>query len=133
MSPDDEPNMAYMGVGIAVIVGFFFGGFLLMLWQLESSDPSVFTILFFMMGFPLIGCGIGLPLILKSSGATTMASTGMFRVTRQEEAPSYVFEVPNSCPNCKASLNSEIIEWVGPLTIQCPYCSTTQKAEKKRI
>ena len=122
-----------MGAGIVIIVGFFFGGFFLMIWQLESSDPSVATILFFMMGFPLIGCGIGLPLIMKASGASSVASGGMFRFQEKAEAPAYVYEVPERCSNCKASLNSEIIEWVGPLTIQCPYCRTTQKAEKKRI
>ena len=104
-----------------------------MLWQLESSDPSVVTILFFMMGFPLIGCGIGLPLIMKSSGASSLRSGGMFGIQDREEATTFVYEVPDRCPNCKASLNSEIVEWVGPLTIQCPYCRATQKAEKKRV
>jgi hypothetical protein len=58
--------------------------------------------------------------------------TGMlFTISEREESQSYVYEVPSKYANYKACLNSEIIDWVGPLTIKCPYCGSTQKAEKK--
>ena len=104
-----------------------------MILNMESGDSSILLILFLMMGMPMIGCGIGLPLILKYGPMGSMKRSGFSVVSKHEEHSSYVYEVPSKCSNCKANLNAEIIDWVGPLSIQCPYCEATQKTEKNKV
>jgi predicted Zn-ribbon and HTH transcriptional regulator len=42
-----------------------------------------------------------------------------------------VYQVPPRCPSCGASLNTEQVEWVGPLQTQCPYCLATIEATER--
>lgn len=57
---------------------------------------------------------------------------------REGRSPSYqrpskriVYQIPSSCPSCGASLNSEQVDWVGPLQAQCPYCLATIEASER--
>ena len=52
------------------------------------------------------------------------------------EAPkekTFIHAPPQKCNQCKASLSSEEIEWVGPLSIKCPYCGATHATEKREV
>ncbi len=55
---------------------------------------------------------------------------------RNLDAPkekSFVHEPPRFCTDCGASLSSEEIEWVGPLSVKCPYCGATHATEKREV
>lgn len=41
--------------------------------------------------------------------------------------------IPVECPNCKAPLSSETIDWVGPLEAKCNYCGSTVRAKFEKI
>lgn len=103
--------------------------------MIDNIDTlSVGGILFFILVVPIIGCFIGLAVIMKSTKWNIM-SGGPFRTlqpARSSEA-TYIEELPTICPNCKASIATDSIEWVGPLTAKCPYCGSAIRTEKRQI
>jgi predicted RNA-binding Zn-ribbon protein involved in translation (DUF1610 family) len=44
--------------------------------------------------------------------------------------PEPIYETPPFCSQCGASLDSELVEWVGPLRFKCPTCGKIGKAER---
>jgi predicted RNA-binding Zn-ribbon protein involved in translation (DUF1610 family) len=46
--------------------------------------------------------------------------------------PEPTYETPPFCSQCGASLDSELVEWVGPQRFRCPSCGRIGKAEKIR-
>jgi hypothetical protein len=123
--------------GIAIIMISFFGGFFMMINSLMADDISIFMILFYALGIPLIGILIGMPLMMKGMGGSRrLTPFGLFGVGMTTEEPSeasYVHEPPNFCSDCGANLSMENVEWAGPLTVKCPYCGNTMKTEKRKI
>ena len=125
----------FMIVGLIVMVGGFFGGFMQMF---NAGDLEVGTILFYVLVVPmisfLVGAGIivyGMKDSMPGPGMGMFASASTRRTETKER--SYVHEPPSFCKDCGASLSAEIIEWVGPLTVKCPYCGATHPTEKREV
>ncbi|MFW9960517.1 MAG: hypothetical protein ACFFDV_05835 [Candidatus Thorarchaeota archaeon] len=128
-------RIATMTIGMIVIVGGFFGGFMQFFWV----DPrDVGTILFYVLVIPMISALIGMGIILygirDSLGKVGRVGLSGYRQTpTASREKSYIYEPPRFCKDCGAALTSEGIEWVGPLSIKCPYCGATQATEKREI
>jgi hypothetical protein len=45
--------------------------------------------------------------------------------------PSVSYQIQPFCGHCGARIDSELVEWVGPLKYKCPACGYTHKAETK--
>jgi hypothetical protein len=131
-SDSNGTNVMGIMAGVCVIMISFFGGFLFMIDNIDTL--SVGGILFFILVVPMIGCFIGLAVIMRSSKWNFMPG-GMFKAPRPATSSevTYVEELPTICPNCKASIATDSIEWVGPLTAKCPYCGSAIRTEKRRI
>ncbi|MHA1138090.1 MAG: hypothetical protein ACTSSE_16545 [Candidatus Thorarchaeota archaeon] len=41
--------------------------------------------------------------------------------------------VPQNCSNCGAILNAAGIKWIGPSSVECPYCGSTLTVEFEKI
>ena len=140
MSTDDGPNMMGICAGIAVIVIFFFGGFISM-FMFDIFEMGVGMILFFMMVIPMIGFLIGAAIIIKSSPSRSFATGfmggGLFSPRFAEGGHSkernFIHEPPSFCSSCGASISTEDVEWVGPLSVKCPYCGATLPTAKREI
>jgi len=120
-------------LGIGIIVIFFFGGFIMMITGLEAGNIGVGMILFYIFVIPVIGVVIGVPLMMKGIGTT---SVGMFQSSDSEDErkdSSYIHEPPDFCNECGASLSAENVEWAGPLTARCPYCGASMKTVKREV
>ncbi|MDF1540876.1 MAG: hypothetical protein P1Q69_18405 [Candidatus Thorarchaeota archaeon] len=136
----DEPNMMGMCTGMAVIIIFFFGGFISM-FTFDIFEMGVGMILFFMMGIPMIGFLLGAAIIIKSNPRSTFTrgfmGGGLFapRYERggQTVERNFIHEPPAFCSGCGGSITSEDIEWVGPLSVKCPYCGVTLPTSKREI
>ena len=136
MSDDNSgKRCAFMTVGLIVMVGGFFGGFMQFFW-VDTHDVG--TILFYVLVVPMISFLLGSAIIvygMKDSmarpGMGLFASASARRTETRER--SYVHEPPSFCKDCGASLSSESIEWVGPLTIKCRYCGASHATEKREV
>ncbi len=127
-------RVASMIIGMIVIVGGFFGGFMQFFW-IDTHDVG--TILFFVLFVPMISFLIGAGIIIYGMKDSipafgTMGAFGTRHVTETHEK-SYILEPPKFCKDCGANLDPEDIQWVGPLTIKCPYCGATHSAEKREV
>jgi hypothetical protein len=126
---------ATMIIGMIIIVGGFFGGFMQFFWM-DTYDVG--TILFYVLVIPMISALIGIGVILYGV-RSSLGKVGTFglaagpRYSSASKEKSYVYEPPRFCTDCGAALTSEGIEWVGPLTIKCPYCGATHATEKREI
>ncbi|MHA1908726.1 MAG: hypothetical protein ACW98Y_15610 [Candidatus Thorarchaeota archaeon] len=137
---NDEPNMMGMCAGIAVIVIFFFGGFISM-FMFDIFELGVGMILFFMMGFPIIGCIIGFAIIYKTNGSRgfmgfNFRGPGFFGASYKQERTverNFVHGPPAFCSSCGGTITTEDVEWVGPLSVKCPYCGATLPTTKREI
>ena len=125
-----------MVIGMIVMVGGFFGGFMQFFW-IDTSNVG--TILFYVMVVPmvsfLIGAGI---MIYGMRDSMPMRGMGLFssmgaRNTETPKEKTFIHEPPRFCSDCGATMSSEGIEWVGPLTVKCPYCGATHATEKREI
>ena len=129
-------RIATMVIGMIVMVGGFFGGFMQFFWM---DDMNVGTILLYMMVVPMISFLIGAGIIMYGmKDSMSIGGFGLFGMTgtRAAETPkekSFVHEPPRFCNDCGASLSSEEIEWVGPLSVKCPYCGATHATEKREV
>ncbi|MFX1561510.1 MAG: hypothetical protein ACFFBL_13045 [Promethearchaeota archaeon] len=128
-------RIATMVIGMIVMVGGFFGGFMQFFW-IDTHDTG--TILFYVMVIPmisfLVGAGIMMYGMKDTISGRGFGLFGMMGATA--EAPkekSFVHEPPRFCADCGASLSSEDIEWVGPLSVKCPYCGATHATEKREV
>lgn len=124
-----------MTVGLIVMVGGFFGGFMQFFW-VDTHDVG--TILFYVLVVPMISFLLGSAIIvygmkdsMARSGMGLFTSASVRRTETRER--SYVHEPPSFCKDCGASLSAESIEWVGPLTVKCPYCGATHPTEKREV
>jgi hypothetical protein len=128
-------RIATMVIGMIVMVGGFFGGFMQFFW----IDPrDVGTILLYVLVVPMVSFFVGAGIMLYGmKDSLPSREFGMFGMMRSaNEAPkekSYVHEPPRFCSECGASINSEQIEWVGPLSVKCPYCGATLATEKREV
>ncbi|TFF95672.1 hypothetical protein EU546_02825 [Candidatus Thorarchaeota archaeon] len=59
----------------------------------------------------------------KTSGVTSYSGDSMSSGDARERRVLY--QVPVRCPSCGANINEEVVDWVGPLQAQCPYCNAT--------
>ena len=129
-------------------VAFGMAGFIL---QMSSSSP--FGVPFFL---PLVPIGMGLfgfvmcVAILRQGrrGASghsgmpiyrdeTVVYTGDYSIrpdiSRETRGSKSIYQVPPHCPSCGADINTEDVDWVGPLQAKCPYCSATIEAQERRL
>ena len=129
-------RVALMVIGMIVMIGGFFGGFLQFFW---IDTHNVGLILFYVMVIPMLSFCIGAGIIVYANkDQMPMGRSGLFggMMARNLDAPkerSYIYEPPRFCIDCGASLSSEDIEWVGPLSIKCPYCGATHATEKREV
>ncbi|NHI90345.1 MAG: hypothetical protein EAX87_12535 [Candidatus Thorarchaeota archaeon] len=129
-------RIATMVIGMIVMVGGFFGGFIQFFW-IDTSNVG--TILFYVLVVPMVSFLVGAGIMLYGMrDSLSTGGFGMFGMMRAaaSEAPkekSYVYEPPRFCTECGASISSEQIEWVGPLSVKCPYCGATLATEKREI
>ena len=127
-------RVATMIIGMIVIIGGFFGGFMQFFW---IDTHNVGTILFFVLFVPMISFCVGAGIIIYGVRDSipafgTMGAFGARHYTTTQEK-SYVIEPPQYCKECGASLDPEEVQWVGPLTVKCPYCGATYPAEKREV
>jgi hypothetical protein len=59
----------------------------------------------------------------KTSGVSSYSGDRM--TSRRREERRVLYQVPARCPSCGAHINEEVVDWVGPLQAQCPYCNAT--------
>ena len=120
---------------IVIVIGFF-GGFFQIFW---IDTDNIGTLLLYVMVVPmvsfLVGAGI---MIYGMKDSMPMRGMGLFGMmgARTAEAPkekSFVHVPPRFCTDCGASISSEDVEWVGPLSIKCPYCGATHATEKREV
>jgi hypothetical protein len=129
-------RIATMVIGMIVMIGGFFGGFMQFFWM-DTHDVG--TILLYVMVVPMISFFIGAGIMIYGmKDSLPSRGFGLFGMmgTAANDAPkekSYVHEPPRFCTDCGASLSSEEIEWVGPLSIKCPYCGATHATEKREV
>lgn len=125
-----------MTIGMIVMIGGFFGGFLQFFW---IDTHNIGLILFYVMVVPMVSFLVGAGIIvygMKDSMSTRgFGLFGMMADTRTEapKEKSYIHEPPRFCSDCGATLSSEDIEWVGPLSVKCPYCGATHATEKREV
>ncbi|MFW9806386.1 MAG: hypothetical protein ACFFFK_06615 [Candidatus Thorarchaeota archaeon] len=128
-------RVASMVIGMIVMVGGFFGGFMQFFW-IDTHDVGL--ILFYVMVVPMISFLVGAGIILYGmKDSMPRRGFGMFGMmgaaTEAPKEKSYIHEPPRFCTECGASINSEQIEWVGPLSVKCPYCGATLATEKREV
>ncbi|MFW9974747.1 MAG: hypothetical protein ACFFDQ_05760 [Candidatus Thorarchaeota archaeon] len=129
-------RIATMIIGIIVMIGGFFGGFMQFFWL---DTHNVGTILLWVMVVPMLSFCIGAGIIMYGmKDAMPTRGVGLFgpMVQRNLDAPkekTFIHEPPRFCSDCGATLSSEGIEWVGPLTVKCPYCGATHATEKREV
>jgi hypothetical protein len=136
------PSMTRICVGVSIIVGTFLGGMILMIDSITSGYFDVGLILFYTLGLPFIGMIIAIPIMITcvqsgsrtTSGRTiTIAASQPATQVGPVPAATYVYEPPTSCPDCGGKLTSANVDWVGPLTLKCPYCGSTVQALKRQV
>ena len=136
MSDDNSgKRCAFMTIGIIVMIGGFFGGFMQFFW-VDTHDVG--TILFYVLVVPMVSFVLGFAIMMYGMKDSIKARRiGMFGMMGASAASSteksYVHEPPSFCKDCGASLSAETIEWVGPLTVKCPYCGATHPTEKREV
>ena len=119
-----------------VMIGGFFGGFMQFFWM---DDFNIGTILLYVMVIPMLSFCIGAGIMMYGMKDTIRPrGFGLFgaMATRDIDAPkekSFIHEPPRFCSDCGATLSSEDIEWVGPLSVKCPYCGATHATEKREV
>jgi len=129
-------RIASMIIGMIVMIGGFFGGFMQFFWM---EDMNFGTILFYVMVVPMISFLVGIGIILYGmKDGISKGGFGMFgmmgaHTDSKQKEKTYIHEPPRFCSDCGATLSSEGIEWVGPLTVKCPYCGATHATEKREV
>ena len=126
-------RIATMVVGMIVMIGGFFGGFMQFFWM---DIRDVGSILFYVMVVPMVSFLVGAGIMVygmkddMQSGRFGLFGMGARAAPKEK---SYIYEPPRFCSECRAPLSSEEIEWVGPLSVKCPYCGATHATEKREV
>jgi predicted RNA-binding Zn-ribbon protein involved in translation (DUF1610 family) len=120
-------------IGILIIIAFSVAGFMLMINAVTTSDVGAGTILFYILVIPGIGCAIGIPILIRSTMRGTATLQSRMRVQTSTVERSFVHVPPPFCSSCGGKINSEHVDWVGPLSVKCPYCGATLATEKREI
>jgi predicted RNA-binding Zn-ribbon protein involved in translation (DUF1610 family) len=103
-----------------------------------SFNPDAILILFSLIPFGMGFLGIlNIIYIIKSWNDPMKTSVGNLRshtirpnsVSRQKS----VYRTPPICPSCGADINTETVDWVGPLQAKCPYCGATVDADERKF
>ena len=129
-------RIATMVIGMIVMIGGFFGGFMQIFWM---DNWETGTILFYLMVVPMVSFLVGAGIMMYGmKDSMPMRGFGLFGAmgARNDEAPkekTFIHEPPRFCSDCGATMSSEGIEWVGPLTVKCPYCGATHATEKREV
>lgn len=136
------PSVVRICFGVSLIVITFLVGMIMMVNSIMSGAFDVGLILFYTLGLPMLGCLVAMPFItsgvrsgLKASPARTIPLRSFPTATQSETVAgaTYVYEPPTVCPDCGGKLTSSNIEWVGPLTVKCPYCGSSIPAVKRQV
>ena len=137
MTDDDTSGKrcVFMTVGLLITVVGFFGGFMQFFWM-DTHDVG--TILFYVLVIPMVSAVIGIAIMLYGlKDQIQPTGYGMFRpigaTSGTHKERSFIHEPPRFCKDCGANLSAESIEWVGPLTVKCPYCGATHPTEKREV
>ncbi len=124
-----------MMCGITIIVIGGITGLILFISN-AGGDSFPFS-LFYLLGIPFIACMIGVTLILRSipfpGGSMFARRTGRPVGTGLSAETSFIHEIPKTCSSCGAGINPETVEWVGPLSIKCPYCGATLNTVRREV
>jgi hypothetical protein len=106
----------------------------------EWGVPFIFVLTPFLFGvFGLFFClclmraDFTSPLPRTYTAAPFSGPTGDSSYSSDHLEQRTIYQVPNRCISCGASLSTEDVDWVGPLQIRCPYCSATMDVEEKRF
>ncbi|MGY5861448.1 MAG: hypothetical protein RTU09_03675 [Candidatus Thorarchaeota archaeon] len=128
-------NFTGMMCGITIIVIGGISG--LILFMSNAGGASFPFSLFYLLGIPFIACMIGVTLILRSVPfpGGSMFARRIGRPLDAEPSPdqSFIHQIPKTCSGCGAGINAETVEWVGPLSIKCPYCGVTLDTVKREV
>ncbi len=136
------PSVVRICFGVSLIVITFLVGMILMVDSIMSGSFDLGLILFYSLGLPMLGFLIAIPVLctgVRSGIGAASVRTVPFRysppATQSQPVAeaSYVYEPPTVCPDCGGKLTSSNIEWVGPLTVKCPYCGSSVEAVKRRV
>lgn len=136
------PNMARICIGVAIIVGTFLLGMIGMINAITSGTFDVVLILVYTLGVPFLGFLFAIPFLctgVREGITTPPGGTVSVRYvppsTQSQPAAgaTYVYEPPTVCPSCRGKLTSSNVDWVGPLTIKCPYCGSSVPAVKRQV
>lgn len=127
-------NMTAIMCGVGIIVAAALGSFIAM-FSFDVFQMSIGMILLFVMGIPFIGIILGVIVMIKFGNIPFGLAAPIARARVQSESPqkSYVHEPPPKCPSCNASLSMDTVEWIGPLTLRCPYCGASISTVKKEV
>jgi len=129
-------SMVRVWIGISIIMISFFVGLFMMISGLESGNMSVGLILFYVLGIPLIGMIIGVPIMISSGigpESRRLLLASRHSTTSTSPSESFVHEPPTFCTNCGGKISNQNVDWVGPLTIKCPYCGSTLQTVRRRV
>jgi hypothetical protein len=136
------PSMVRICIGVGIIVGTFLLGMIMMIGAIRTGTFDVVMILVYTLGLPMLGLLMAMPLLCTGvRQGITPSSVGTVQVryvppptqSQPVAAASYVYEPPTVCPDCGGKLTSSNIEWVGPLTVKCPYCGSSVPAVKRQV
>jgi hypothetical protein len=136
------PSVVRICFGVSLIVITFLVGMILMVDSIVSGYFDVGLILFYSLGLPMIGILIAIPVmctgVRRGIGAAPVGTVPLrYSPPATQGQPvaeaSYVYEPPTICPDCGGKLTSSNIDWVGPLTVKCPYCGSSVPAVKRRV
>jgi len=129
-------RIATMVIGMIVMVGGFFYGFMQFFW-IDTSNVG--TILFYVMVVPMVSFLVGAGIMMYGmKDDISRGGFGLFgmmgaRTAQTPKEKTFIHEPPRFCSDCGATMSSEGIEWVGPLTVKCPYCGATHATEKREV
>ena len=104
MTDDDSSGKrcAFMTVGLIVMIGGFFGGFMQFFWM-DTHDVG--TILFYVMVVPMISFLVGSAILVygmkDTMSSNRMGLFGSIAVrTSESRERTYVHEPPSFCKDC---------------------------------
>ena len=130
--------------GSKVVIGCFFVVWCMITFgmgitALESGAPFIFALVPFGMGvFGIVFCIAIITGRLGTSPITTPrmsfpSYTGDSSFSSSARDRKAIYQAPNICSSCGASISTEDVDWVGPLQLKCPYCGFIMEAEEKRF
>jgi len=134
-------------------VGYIVGICFMALWctiafgmgisALQMGAPILFALIPFGMGvFGIVFCIAGFASqrrrqqkqseIRRYSGES-IVYTGDYSLQSEPASQNQkkVYVVPSNCPSCGVSIDTEEIDWVGPLQAKCPNCGAAIDAEER--